>query len=85
MRELNLNVNSAMEWVGKYHAEVQAKYLDGLKRLPTWGAEFDRQVQEYLDGLANWARGNICWHFESGRYFGAKSAEVQRTRRIALH
>ncbi|KAL5482772.1 STS14 [Sanghuangporus weigelae] len=84
MRELNLDLDRAMEWVAEYHAQVQARFLNGRKQLPSWGADLDRQVEEYLDGLANWARGNVCWHFESGRYFGTKSLEVQQTRRVAL-
>lgn len=84
MRELDLDLDRAMEWVADYHAQVQRKFLDGRKQLPSWGADLDLQVGEYLDGLANWARGNVCWHFESGRYFGDKTLEVQQTRRVAL-
>lgn len=84
MREFNIGLDAAMDWVVKYHAEVQKTFLQGLKRVPSWGPDLDRQVQQYLDGLANWARGNACWHFESGRYFGSKCLEVQRTRMVPL-
>ena len=84
MREFDIDVDAAMEWVVKYHAEVQGRFLQGLKYVPSWGPEMDEQVQRYLNGLAIWARGNECWHFESGRYFGSKCLEVQKTRRVPL-
>ena len=42
-------------------------------------------MAEYLNGcLANWPRGNTCWHFESQRYFGSKGLEYQKTRWVPL-
>lgn len=84
MRQFKTDFEGAMEWVTNYHTEVETKFLDGLKRLPSWGPEMDRQVQQYLYGLANWPRCNDCWNFESGRYFGGKGREIQKTRRVPL-
>lgn len=84
MHELRCDVNSAMEWAAQYHARVESKFIEGLKNLPSWGAEVDTQVTEYLTRIANWPRANYCWSFESHRYFGDKGLEVQRTRRVAL-
>ena len=84
MNQLNTDFEGAMEWVVNYHTEVETKFLDGLKRIPSWGRDMDRQVQEYMTGLAGWPRCNDCWNFESGRYFGSKGREIQKTRVVPL-
>jgi len=85
MHQFEMDLESAMQWVAAYHAEVETKFLDGLKRLPSRGLQIDRQVQQYVDGLGNWVRGHDCWNFESGRYFGSKGREIQKTRYVALY
>ncbi|CCM04071.1 uncharacterized protein FIBRA_06230 [Fibroporia radiculosa] len=84
MHHFGCNVTEAMEWVAQYHTEIEGNFMDGLKKIPTWGPEIDRQIIEYIDGLGNWLRANDCWSFESGRYFGSKGPEVQITRRVPL-
>ncbi|KAG6917178.1 hypothetical protein DXG01_003614 [Tephrocybe rancida] len=84
MRQFDTDFLGAMDWVTNYHAEVEMKFLDGLKRVPSWGSKIDRQMKQYLYGLANWPRCNDSWNFESGRYFGSKGREVQKTRRVPL-
>ena len=84
MRELDFDLDQAVDWVITYHTGLQKKFLNDLKEVPSWGADIDRQVQEYLNGIANWARSNACWNFEGGRYFGDKSPEEVRNCRIPL-
>ncbi|CCM04069.1 uncharacterized protein FIBRA_06228 [Fibroporia radiculosa] len=84
MHQYNYDIDKAMAWLADFHAEVETKFLDGLKRVPSWGPAIDRQVEEYLLGLANWPRCNDCWNFESGRYFGSKGLEIQKTRTVQL-
>ncbi|CCM03654.1 uncharacterized protein FIBRA_05798 [Fibroporia radiculosa] len=84
MHEFHLTVNEAMNWAVDYHSKLQGKFLDGLKKVPSWGPEMDKQVADYLSDLGNCPRGNLCWNFESGRYFGDKGAEVERTRCVPL-
>lgn len=84
MHDLQTDFEGALEWVVNYHAEVETKFLDGLKRVPSWGREIDGQLERYQQGLANWPRCNDCWNFESGRYFGNKGLEIQKTRRVTL-
>ncbi|KAG6907098.1 hypothetical protein DXG01_010511 [Tephrocybe rancida] len=84
MRQFDIDFLDAMDWVTNYHAEVEMKFLDGLKRVPSWGPKIDRQMKQYLYGLANWPRCNDSWNFESGRYFGSKGREIQKTRRVPL-
>jgi Delta6-protoilludene synthase len=84
MRELNIDLKGAMDWAANYHATVEDKFINGLHRLPSFSREVDAQLQEYILGLANWPRSNDCWNFESGRYFGDKGLEIQKTRRVRL-
>ncbi|KAF9560269.1 terpenoid synthase [Agrocybe pediades] len=84
MRQFKLDLDSAMDWVAQYHEEVETRFLDGLKRVPSWGPEIDKNMEVYINGLANWPRCNVCYSFESGRYFGKKGIEFQQTRWVPL-
>ena len=84
MHQMKTDIGGAIKWVADYHRETQRKFLDGLKRVPSWNQEIDCQVQQYLNGLANWVRANECWSFEAGRYFGSKGLEYKKTRLVPL-
>ena len=84
MNEFNVDLEGAMRWAADYHRAVQLKFLDDLQRVPSWGSDIDRQVGQYIRGLAIWARGNHCWGYEGGRYFGDRGPEYQRTRLVPL-
>ena len=84
MHQFNTDFEGAMDWVLQYHEEVETKFLDGLKRVPSFGPKVDEQIQEYITALAIWPRCNDCWNFESGRYFGDKGLEIQNTRYVQL-
>ncbi|EJD00101.1 terpenoid synthase [Fomitiporia mediterranea MF3/22] len=84
MHELKVDLDAAMQWVLNYHRETEAKILDAIERVPSWRSDIDRQVRQYIDGLVHWPRGNDCWNFESGRYFGNKGPEIQKSRQVAL-
>ena len=84
MHQYNLPLPDAMEWVVKYRSKIETNFLEGLKRIPSWGKDVDDQMAVYIEHLAGWPRGNECWSFESGRYFGSKGLEVQKTRRVKL-
>lgn len=80
MNEQKVDVQSAIDWLERYAARVHDGFLDNVARLPSWGEDVDERVKVYVDGLAQWVRGNDDWTFESGRYFGDKGLEVQKTR-----
>ena len=84
MHQLSTDIIGVINLVADYHRETQRKFLDGLKRLPSWNQEIDLQVQQYLNGLANWVRASECWSFEAGRYFGSKGSEYKKTRLVPL-
>ncbi|EJD04763.1 terpenoid synthase [Fomitiporia mediterranea MF3/22] len=84
MHEFSTDLEGAINKVVQLHAQTVKEFLDGLKKVPSWGPEIDCQVQQYLYGLANWVRANDCWTFECGRYFGNKGLEIQNKRVVQL-
>jgi len=84
MHQLNCDLDGAVQWAARYHSEVEARFMDGINRIPSWGIEIDKRINKYVQGLANFPRGHICWSFESNRYFGDKGLEVQKTRFVPL-
>ncbi|KAJ3511062.1 hypothetical protein NLJ89_g4326 [Agrocybe chaxingu] len=84
MQEQNLDVQGAVNWLERYAAGVRGAFLDNVANMPSRGTEVDSRVKVYVNGLAQWVRGNDDWTFESGRYFGDKGAEVQKTRVMSL-
>lgn len=84
MHELNCDIERAMAWAAEYHSEVEIKFMDALKRVPSWGPIVDEQLGKYIAGIANWPRANVCWSFEGKRHFGDKGLEIQLTRRVPL-
>lgn len=84
MHEHGLNVQSAIDWLERYAADVHAGFLDNVANMPSWGEDVDRRVKIYINGIAQWVRGNDDWTFESGRYFGNKGLEIQKTRIMSL-
>ncbi|PCH36903.1 terpenoid synthase [Wolfiporia cocos MD-104 SS10] len=84
MHQFGFGLQEAMEWATKLHTEIKTKFLDGLKRVPSFGPTVDKSLEEYIQGLALWPRCNVCWNFESGRYFGSKGLEIQKSRHVPL-
>ena len=84
MHQFNLDLYHAADWVAKYHKTVEARFLDALTRLPSFNPEVDAALQEYVNDVAGWPRGNDSWRFESGRYFGKDGAEVRKTGKTPL-
>lgn len=73
-----------MAWAADYHSKIEAEFINGLSELPSWGPTLDMQLKEYLNGIANWARANYCWSYESQRYFGSRGLEIEKTRLVPL-
>ena len=84
MHHFEADFDSAMNWVIKYHKDVQSRFIHNLARVPAFGPTVDAAIQEYIAHLANWPRANICWSFEGGRFFGTKGLQVQETRMAPL-
>jgi hypothetical protein len=80
----NVDLRGALQWLAERHSQIEARFLSRSKELPSWGRQIDEQVRQYIDRLARIARANYDWSFESGRYFGEKGLEYQKTRRVPL-
>ncbi|CAA7266764.1 unnamed protein product [Cyclocybe aegerita] len=70
-------VQGSINWLEGYAAGVQAAFLDNIANLPSCAKEVESRVNIYVNELAQWARGNDDWTFESGRYFGDRGPENQ--------
>lgn len=81
MYERKLRLPDAVAWIGNFHEVLVAEFIacrDQVKNMrEEWGEDVSRQVNRYVDGLGEWARGNHCWHFESERYFGLDGPKVR--------
>ena len=84
MSQFDTDFDGAMIWAADYHKDVETRFFDTLKRLPSFGTQVDHDLAIYIEHLANWPRSNDCWNFESGRYFGSKGLEYQRTRLVPM-
>ncbi|KAF5349098.1 hypothetical protein D9756_009518 [Leucocoprinus leucothites] len=84
MRERNIPLQRAMDWLGGYCNELADGFLIDLKSVPSWGANVDQRVSTYINGLGQWVRGIDDWHFESMRYFGSEAPIVKQTRKATL-
>lgn len=85
MHNLKTDLEGALRWLYNCHKEVEERFLQALKRVPSFGDDIvDGQLGEYVEHIANWPRCNDCWNFESGRYFGDKGLEIQQTRYVRL-
>jgi hypothetical protein len=63
---------------------TRKRFLEAMAAVPKWGEPIDSQVREYCDGLGNRVRTNYKWNFESERYFGTQSPEIQSKKCISL-
>jgi hypothetical protein len=84
MKQLNLDVQDALDWIGVLHDKLAERFLSDYRRIPSWGGPLDLEVMTYADGLGNWVRANDQWSFESERYFGKKGLDVLKHRKVQL-
>nr|VWP01593.1 Uncharacterized protein [Ganoderma boninense] len=84
MRQYNLDLHHATEWVAQCHKVAKGRFFNALAQLPSFGPDVDAAVQEYIASIVAWPIGNDCWRFESERYFGTMGREVKKTRQVPL-
>jgi len=80
MHEYHLDHNSAMEWLETYLKEEESCFLENMKRLPSWGEDIDKRVEEYVAGMGYWVRRNDTWSKETPRYFRDQVTEIDGQR-----
>ncbi|THH32805.1 hypothetical protein EUX98_g1401 [Antrodiella citrinella] len=84
MKQYRLDLQSAVDFVGRLCMQAIDRFNNDRKHLPSWGPETDRQVEIYVNGLADWIVGSLHWSFESERYFAKAGPEVKKTRIVEL-
>ena len=85
MLEQALTIHEAIALLAKRHTALQERFLAAYESLDfEWDAETSKQLQRALCDLANFPRGIYCWHFEGGRYFGSRGAEISASRCVTL-
>ncbi|KAH9917528.1 isoprenoid synthase domain-containing protein [Amylocystis lapponica] len=78
VREYGYTLQQAVDFVGNLCVGTIERFEKERLAVPSWGAEIDRDVAAYIEGLQNWIVGSLNWSFESMRYFGARNAEIRR-------
>jgi len=80
MKEYDIDLQSAFDWLGEYTDGVISRFFHELSHLPTWSPIVDDRLREYINGLGHWVRGNDDWSCESKRYHGSDGLKVRQLR-----
>ncbi|KAH7928123.1 terpenoid synthase [Leucogyrophana mollusca] len=84
MRERGLDLQGAVDFVGRYCKGSIERFERERAALPSWGEDIDRDVAIYIDGLQNWIVGSLHWSFDSERYFAKEGLKVKEHRIVKL-
>uniref|UniRef100_A0A8H7XMK6 Terpene synthase n=1 Tax=Psilocybe cubensis TaxID=181762 RepID=A0A8H7XMK6_PSICU len=84
MRDYNLDLQSALNWMDTYTSRVIERFLSNQARMPSWGPDIDARVRMYIDGLGQWVRGNDDWSCEGKRYHGSDGLVIRDTRMVTI-
>ena len=84
MKAKHFNLQEASDYAGVFFGNLVDRFIAERKKLPSWGPDLDRDVSRYVDAIGHWVVGNICWSFETPRYFGSALEDVRRTRIVKL-
>ena len=84
MEAKGFNLQGAADQAGVLFGDLMSRFIAERKKLPSWGPDLDRDVNRYVDAIGHWVVGNLCWSFETPRYFGPALEDVKRTRIVKL-
>ena len=84
MSEKGTDLDSALDWVAEYHAQILSEFQAQYQVLPSWDPAINLRVKTYVERLAYFMRGIDCWAFETERYFGTKGRKIQEQRIVDL-
>ena len=90
MEERKIPLQAALDDLALRAKSHIRRFLHNQSRLPLiaaqlgWSAEIQERLQEYVDGLGQWVRGNDDWSFESARYHGREGQTIRETRLVRL-
>ncbi|KAG2147667.1 isoprenoid synthase domain-containing protein [Suillus clintonianus] len=85
MQEKGMSVQEAVDSIGVVFKQLMTRFLKDKSRLPSWGADVDRDVALYVEGLTRWVGGNLVWSFQCSRYFGTANNVALLTRLVTLY
>ena len=84
MAENGSNLQEAADRAGVLFGDIMNRFIAEREQLPSWGPDLDRDVSRYVDAIGDWIVGNLCWSFETRRYFGSSLEDVRRTGVVKL-
>ena len=84
METKGFNLQEAADHAGVLFGDLTNRFVAERKKLPSWGPDLDRDINRYVDEIGHWVVGNLCWSFETPRYFGPALEDVKRTRIVKL-
>ena len=73
-------MQEAAVYSGVIFLNLLDKFIQGRKSIRSFGADVDRDVKLYIEGIENWIVGNIHWSYDCQRYFGKRGQEVKSSR-----
>ena len=84
MEENCFDLQGACDYAGLLFGDLMNRFVAERKKLPSWGPGLDEDVSRYVDAIGHWVVGNLCWSFETPRYFGSALEDVRRTQVVKL-
>lgn len=84
MNQYGYGLQEAVDFVGDLCKQSIDRFIQDRASLPSWGPKVDRDVQIYVQGLADWIVGSLHWSFETERYFGKGGRNVKTGRVVDL-
>ncbi|KIP11163.1 hypothetical protein PHLGIDRAFT_114823 [Phlebiopsis gigantea 11061_1 CR5-6] len=84
-KAMGIEIQAASDHVGEHFKVLMDRFLQGKKRLPSWGLPLDSAIAAYIAAMEHWVIGNLKWSFETQRYFGPMHTEIKHTRLVTLH
>ena len=84
MEDRIVDLQEASDLVGEHFAGLMARFMDGKRKLPSWGLETDAAVAAYIRAMEHWVVGNLDWSFETQRYFGPQHTAVKENRVVLV-
>ncbi|KAK0458907.1 terpenoid synthase [Desarmillaria tabescens] len=84
MMDKGLDIQGAMDYVGRRYHQIARTFIDDMKHVPTFPGQIGRILREYVFGLGIWVTTNIEWSFAGERYFGNAGPSIKVHRRVEL-
>lgn len=86
MHHDGLDLHAAAEFVADMCRESIDRFVALRAQLPSWEVPaINRDVEQYVRGLADWIVGSLEWSFTTERYFGKAVEKVRATMTVEIH